>query len=110
MTRLTKTITEFTNPFCHDHDQLINLVTKAVMPPNLEVDIRMRTEKGEDCLQKFVKERIVTQQLNLWAPMKKLQLQMLSSAVKKVKLRSTNTIIELREDRALFARLLVVSI
>ena len=71
--------------------------------------MRMRTEKGEDCLQKFVKERIVTQQLNLWAPMKKLQLQMWSSAVKKVKLRSTNTIIELREDRALFAQLLVVS-
>lgn len=108
VTSLTKTITQFTNPFCHDFDKLINLATKAVMPPNVENDIKMRTHNGEACFKKFVKERLTSDQVNIWAPMKKLQLQMWSSVAKKTKVSTSNAIIELREDRALFARLLIV--
>ena len=106
---LKHTIAKFTNPFTDQCSQLINMVTKAVLPEKIQEDINNRTTIGEDkCLQ-FVSERIITNNVNLWAPMKKLKLQMWSSAGKKVTIKNGDKIVELKEDRALFARMLVVS-
>jgi hypothetical protein len=106
---LKRTIEEFTNPFTNDCDQIINIVTKVVLPDSAQKDIRNRNEIGQKQYEKFVAERVATNEVNLWSPMKKLNLQMWSSANKKVTLKTANEIFELREDRTLFARMLIVS-
>ena len=45
------TIFEFTNPFAEECGQLINMVTKVVMPDGIPEDVNKRTEIGEE---KFV--------------------------------------------------------
>ena len=106
---MANTINKFTNPFTDDCDQLINMVTKAVMPEKIHNDISQSMQIGEERFVEFVAERITTNQVNLWAPMKKLKLQMWSSSGIKSKIKSEDKIVELQEDRALFARMLVVS-
>jgi len=106
---LKNTIEKFTNPFANGCNQLINMVTKAILPAKIQEDINKRTEIGEEKFGQFVSERIITNNVNLWAPMKKLNLQMWSSAGKKVTIKNGDKIMELKEDRALFARMLVVS-
>ena len=106
---LTKTINTFTNPFTDECDQLINMVTKAIMPDKIQHDVCQRNQIGEERCSKFIEERILTSNINLWAPMKKLKLQMWSSSGMKTQIKSDGIILELKEDRALFARLLVVS-
>ena len=58
------------------------MVTKAVLSEKIQADINKRIEIGEDRFVQFVSERIVTNNVNLWAPVKKLKLQMWSSAGK----------------------------
>ena len=99
----------FTNPFADGCDQFINLVTKVVLPEKIQEDIDRRTMFGKEKLVPFVSVRITT---NLWAPMKKLNLQMWSSAGKKVGDRlekGGDKLLELEEDKALFAQMLVVA-
>ena len=72
---LKHTIEKFTNPFTDQCSQLINMVTKAVLPEKIQEDINNRTTIGEEKCLKFVSERIITNNVNLWAPMKKLKLQ-----------------------------------
>ena len=106
---LKDTINKFTNPFTDECEQLINMVTKAVMPERVLHDICRRTQIGEECFAQFVSDRIITNNVNIWAPMKKQKLQMWSSSAMKTQTKSEDKIVELQEDRALFARLLVVS-
>ena len=47
--------------------------------------------------------------INLWAPMKKQQLQTWKKTGKQVKVKSGDKIVELKEDRKLFSRMLLVS-
>ena len=56
----------------------------------------------------FVKERLQEGKINFWAPMKKQKLQTWKTEGKKVKLGTSNNILELQEDRNLFARMMVV--
>ena len=109
VTVLKQTINKFTNSFTDECDKIINIVTKAVMPERVQNDISNRTQIGERCFAQFVEERIKTNTVNVWAPMKKVNLQMWSSSGKKIKTKCEDKIVELKEDRALFARMLVVS-
>ena len=52
---------------------------------------------------------IKTNNLILWAPTKKCQLQTWKSTVKYIKLKVDQKVVELKEDRNLFARLLMVA-
>lgn len=106
---LYTTITNFTNPFDDECNQLINIVTKAIMPDRVQQDISRRKEIGSQKFAHFVSERIKSNNLNLWAPMKKTNLQMWSATGKKIKVKAGDKIVELKEDRALFVRLLVIS-
>ena len=47
--------------------------------------------------------------INTWAPMKKWSLQTWKSATKWIKLKVDQEVVELKEDRNLFARLLLVA-
>ena len=65
-------------------------------------------EIGQNLFEKFVKDRIQSGEINLWSPMKKRKLQTWKTMGKKIKVSSNGQILELQEDRNLFARMMVI--
>ena len=106
---LTTTLRGFTNPFTEDCDELVNLVTKAVMPEKVKNDVCGQRAIGSRLLDEFISNRIKSGQINLWAPMKKYQLQTWKTTGKKMRVKSGDKMVELKEERNLFARMLLVS-
>ena len=105
---LTTTLQGFTNPFEYDGDDIINIVSKAVVA----VDIQRETleQKGSGKFDDFVESRLKTRSTNVWEPMKKLSLKTTwKSSLKETKLKVGDKTVELKEDRGLFARMLIVA-
>ena len=67
-----------------------------------------QTDIGRDLFEVFVKDRIQTGTVNIWEPMKKGKLRTWKTVGKKIKIVGTTQTVELREDRNLFARMLLV--
>lgn len=107
--KLADKICLFTNPFAEETNDLINLVTKAIMPDEVKEEILNAHAKGFALHKAFVATRIVTTETNFWAPMSKIKLKMWTSTGHKTKVISGDKIIELKEDRSLFARMLIVA-
>ena len=93
--RLKRVLSEITNPMTCDEDNLMNIITKVVMPQNVTKD--------------FVKERVISDEVSVWSPMKKVQLKTWKSARKAVKHKLADRVVELKEDRTNFAGMLVVA-
>ena len=106
---LIQTMKSFTNPFTEESEELRNLVTKAVMPDNVTKDLCTQSTIGNKLFEDFVANRIKTNTTNLWAPMKKYQLQTWKSMGKRMKLKLGLKVVELKEDRSPFARLQLVA-
>ena len=106
--KLVATMENFTNPFIEQSNDLFNLVTKVVMPSKVKEDLLEQSEIGQKLFETFVKDRIQTGQINLWSPMKKRKLQTWKTTGKKIKVSSAGQIVELQEDRNLFARMMVI--
>jgi len=105
--QLTSTIKIFTNPFS-DHTDLFNLVTKVVMTENAKKDLCQQRDIGRQLFECYVKDRIQSGKVNLWATMKKRKLLTWKSSGKTAKLSTPDKIVELQEDRSLFARMMMV--
>ena len=108
ISKLTTTIASFTNPFTQSEDCLFNLVSKVVMPEEIKLDLCAQRTEGDKLFRTFVKNRIQEGKENLWSPMKKRELQTWKKATKKTKIVVNKKILELKEDRCLFARLMMV--
>ena len=106
--QLVTTMQRFTNPFSEESTDLYNFVTKVVIPENVKKDVGEQSIIGKGLFGKFVEERIKTTKLSIWAPMKKRKLRTWKTVGKTVRVESQGKIIELKEDRALFARMMVV--
>ena len=106
VSKLTVTIASYTNPFTQPEDSLFNLVTKVVMPEEVKQDLCAHGTEAAKLLRAFVTERIQKGNENLWSPMKKRSLRTWKSISKKTNI--TVKIVELQEDRCLFARTMVV--
>ena len=109
--KLTETIKTFTNPFPsaqNTNTDLYNLVTKVVMNEKAKKDLANQSEEGRKLFSAFVQDRIKTRKINLWTPVKKRNLLTWKTSAKVIKVKAKDTIIELKEDRNLFVRLVVV--
>ncbi|KAK3742603.1 hypothetical protein QZH41_006382 [Actinostola sp. cb2023] len=104
---LTSTIRSFTNPFTEESDDLFNLVTKVVMPEKAKHDVCNQGQIGLKLFEAFVGDRIQSNKVNVWAPMKKNKLTTWKSTSKEVKIKAGETVYELKEDRSLFARMML---
>lgn len=105
--KLLATINGFTDPFLKPGTELFNLVTKVVMPENIKEDMCYQIESGRKLLHTFVEERIKSEKVNLWSPLKRRKLQTWKSTEKVVKV--STKVVQLQEDRFLFARMMMVS-
>lgn len=71
-------------------------------------DLVNQSEEGRKLFSAFVQDRIKTGKINLWALVKKRNLLTWKTSAKVIKVKAKDTIIELKEDRNLFARLAMV--
>ena len=99
------------NPFSYTGPELVNIATKAVFGDNITKDVGRFHALGIRLHDEFKTQRLVseTSTMNVWDPLKMNKLNLCSNAKKKIKLKIAGTVKELRADRSLFARLLVVS-
>ena len=88
---------------------LTNIITKVVMPAEVQKDVCNQDDIGQQAYSKFVEEHIKTDEVSIWARMKKVQLKMWKSARKSVKHKLADQVVELKDDRSLFARMLIVA-
>ena len=81
---------------------------KVVMPDTIKEDLCNHSATGQSLFDTFVKDRILTGEINIWSTLKRRKLLTWKSNAKKVKVSTKERIIELREDRSLFARMMMV--
>ena len=104
--QLTATIARFTNPFSDAHTDLFNLAIKMVMPGTVKKDLREQSEIDRRLFDCFVKEQVQSGEVNLWSPMTKRKLLTWETSAKMVKVTAADKIVELQEDRSLFASMI----
>ena len=105
---VTDTLRRFTNPFQEESEDLFNIVTKAVVSEKTKNDLCNHTKIGIKLFNDFVRDRITSGKLGLWSPMKKQRLSTWRKVGKEFKVKAAGKIIERKEDRSLFARMMVV--
>ena len=96
------------NPFTAG-SPLKSLVSSALVPSDAKNDILNFAEKGQARFQDFINERLLsTSTISVWDPMKKLKLKTFSNWMEKIKVRTGDKVIKLREERELFGRFLII--
>ena len=105
---VTDTLRRFTNPFQKESKDLFSIVTKAVVPEKTKNDLCNHTKISIKLFNDFVRDQITSEKLGLWSPMKKQRLSTWRKVGKEFKVKAAGKIIELKEDRSLFARMIVV--
>jgi len=73
------------NPMKHKGEDLTHTITKVVMPAEVQTDVCNQDDIGQQKYIKFVEKRINTNEVSIWARMKKVKLKTWKSARKSVK-------------------------
>ena len=102
------------NPFsfCDATDgselKLFNLVTKIILPEDIQHDILDTTDRGERALSQFVQDRLNGEK-NMWNKMPQIKCKTWSDGCKKVKLKTRSEEITLKASNSLFMHLLIIA-
>ncbi len=59
------------DPFTNYDNEVVNLMTQSVMPDDVKDNVVRRDQLGQNAADKFMSDRIQTQQIPFWDPMKK---------------------------------------
>ena len=97
------------NPMKYEEVHLTNIITRVVMPSEVQKDVCNQHDIGQQKYRKFVEERISTNEVSIWARMQKVQMKTRKCARKSVKHKLADNVVELKDDRSLFARMLIVA-
>ncbi|CAH3173624.1 unnamed protein product [Porites lobata] len=80
-----------TNPFeCDADNQLLNIATGVVLPPESAQRLLESTEIGKKNMEAFIQDRLNTNKVSFWEPLKQLKIKTFASTKKKITLKSTN--------------------
>ena len=101
-------VIEENNPFDFEGTELLNMVTKSVMPTEVTQDILAQDNVGEKAYVDFVSERL-TGDKNMWDKMTKVKLKTWNSPAKVVQTKIADKVVELKENRSLFARMVIAA-
>ncbi len=101
--RVKSVVISSTNPMKYEGEDLINIIRKAVMRAEVQKDAKRWKCNWDDIGQwaytKFVEDPINTNEVSVWARMKKIQLKMFKSARKSVKHKVTYQVVELKNEQ-----------
>ncbi len=92
----------------YEDEDLTNIITKVAVPAEVQKDVCNQDDIGQQAYAKFVDEHI-TNEVNVWARMKKVQLKMWKSARKSVKHKVNHQVVELKDEWSLFSYMLIVA-
>ena len=106
MRELSETFEKFSVSF-EDSNNVLNLVTKAVLPDESEKDVLERDREGEAMFATFSTERLAGDK-SIWE-MSKRNLLTLKSSSKTMKIKLKDKIIQLKEERNLMTRFIIAS-
>jgi len=107
--RLKKVIISSINPMKYEVENLPNIITTAVMPVEVQNDVCNQEDIGQQKYANFVEKCINTNEVSICAKMKKCQLKTWKSARKSMKHKVADQVVELKDVRSLFARMLIVA-
>ena len=96
--KLKNVFRSFMNPITYEGEDLTNIITKVVMPVHVQKDVCNQDEIGQEMYAKYVVERINTNEVSVWARMKKVQLKMWKGVRKTVKHRVADQVVELKDQ------------
>lgn len=103
-----KVVLQEAEPVLHEETDMVNIVNKTVLPEQAKHDVLRQIEVGLTAYNTFVEERIQGP-ISLWAPMKKVKLLKWSSSGKTVQTKIGKQVVELKENRSLFARMAIAA-
>ena len=106
-----ETIASWVDPFAEgtESDDLLNISSGVVAPPNVKKDLMHARTVGEEEFQKFVENRLKTSNVGFFEPLSKLKLETFSTVLRKKIVKVKGKDIVVRADRHLMARMLVVA-
>jgi len=70
VTRLKNVLRSSMDPMKYESEDLSNIITKVVMPAQIQKDVCSRDDTGQQEYARFVQERINTNEVSVWARMK----------------------------------------
>ena len=79
------------------------------MPEKMKEDLGQQSFIGNRMLCFFVEDRIKSNKCSIWSLMKKRKLNTWKSTTKTVKVKINENVVELKEDRSLFAGMYVAA-
>ena len=79
------------------------------MPAKVQTVVCNQDDIGQQKYIKFVEECINTNEVSIWARMKKVELKTWKRVRKSVKHKLADQVVKLKDDRSLFARMLIVA-
>ena len=91
-----------------DLQSVYNIVSKAVLSEQAESDTITHVAIGTEMYKTFLNER-VTGERSIWEKMKKRKMLTFKSSGKTLKTKLEGKVVELKEDRSLMRRILVIS-
>ena len=106
--KMKEIILEHGDPFGDNSDEVANIMTKAVMPYQIKYDILNRDAVVRKRHETFVAERVIKAQPSIWSRMTKASLKLFKDSSKCIKTKVKDKIVELREERNLLARFIIV--
>jgi hypothetical protein len=109
VTTVFNAVVNSTDPMTYDGNDLINISTKAVFSEDIKNDATRMSALGKELYASFKTERIESDHTYFWARIKQVKLKLCKTALKKVHTKVGDTIVQLKADRSLFTRLLVVA-
>ena len=60
----------------YEEEDLTNIITRVVMPAEVQKDVCNQDDIGQQKYRQFVEERIDTIEVSIWARMQKVQLKL----------------------------------
>lgn len=98
------------NPFTYEENNLVCLSSAIVFSKDIQNHVDKIGEIGQTSYENFVKNRIVVgSEGSIWDPVKKNNLQLCKTKLKKLKIGGKATTLEIKEDRSLFTRILIAT-
>ena len=78
------------------------------MSEEIKNDFCQQSETGRKLFNTFVDERLETGKVNFWLTMRKMKVKTWPSSCKVIKMKAAVKVVELKEDRSLFAQLMMI--
>ena len=86
----------------------MNLITKLVVHENVKQDLCKQSTIGQTLFTNFVNDRIKQGKVSIWIPMKKRKLLTWKTTGKVLNVAAQDKTVELKEDRSLFAIMMMI--